>query len=108
MEEIRGKLRGSEDPLHLFNEKAEPLRLVYTFPVKDLSRESDMWRTLLTPLASLHDPYLEGKKEANCFHSIWCPLAVHLFFTMTVLETFLKYKICMGKFSVWKPQKEFK
>lgn len=38
MEETGGKLRGSEDPLHLFNEKAEPLGLVYILPVKGLHK----------------------------------------------------------------------
>lgn len=39
MVEVGGKLGGSEHPLHLFNEKAEPLRLVYIFPVKGLSQD---------------------------------------------------------------------
>jgi len=84
MEESSRKLRESEDPLDLFNEKAEPLGLVYILPAKGLSQEPDMWRILLTALAFLHDPYSEGKKEANCFYSVWCSLAVHLFFTMAV------------------------
>lgn len=41
MEESGGKLRGSEDPLHLFNEKAEPLGLVLILPAKGLSQEQD-------------------------------------------------------------------
>lgn len=65
MGEFGGKLRGPEHPLHLFNEKAETLGLVYIFHVKGLSQEPGMWRTLLTPLAFLHDPYLEGKREGK-------------------------------------------
>lgn len=84
MEESDGKLRGTEDSLHVFNEKTEPLRFVHILPVKGLSEEPDMWRTLLTPLAFLHGVFLEGKKEANCFHSVWCSSAIHLFFTVTV------------------------
>lgn len=89
VEESGGKLRGSEEPLRLFNEKVEPLGLVHILPAKGLSQERDMWRTLFTPLAFLHDPYLEGKKEANCFYSVWCSLAVHLFF-MTVTCNFFE------------------
>lgn len=39
MEGIGGKLRGSEDPLHLFEEEAMPLRLVYILSVKGLLQE---------------------------------------------------------------------
>lgn len=39
MEETGGKLRGSEDPLHLFDEEAVPLGLVYIRSVKGLSQE---------------------------------------------------------------------
>lgn len=39
MEEIGGKLRGSEDPLCRFDEEAVPLGLVYVLSVKGLSQD---------------------------------------------------------------------
>ena len=67
MEESGGKLRGSEDPLHLFNEKAESLGPIHILPAKGLSQEPDMWRTLFTPLAFLPDPYLKARKKQIAF-----------------------------------------
>lgn len=65
MEESGGKLRGTEDSLHVFNEKTEPLGFVHILPVKGLSEEPDMQRTLLTPLAFLHDTFLGRQERSN-------------------------------------------
>lgn len=43
--------------------------------------------------------FLAGKKEANCFHSVWCFLAVHIFFIIIVTWKFLEIQNTHGKIS---------
>lgn len=83
MKEIGGKPRGSEDPLHVFDEEAVPLGLVYILSVKSPSQE---WTWgFCSSLAILSNSYLEGKREI-VFGALWH----FIFFTIAVTLNFFE------------------